>query len=321
MRAHIRQSGLALVLVLWVLTLLTIMAASFALTMRRETVVIASLKDNAARLAAAEAGIAVAQQMLLLSDEQARWRADGSIYHINYDDAEIRVRLFSEDGKVDINKVGEKTLTALMDAVDLEFDKQGELVSAILDWRDEDDLVHINGAEKKEYEEAGLNYYPTNKPFQLIDELKMVLGMDEAIFKQLKPLITVYSGKKKVNLKLASREVIDALGNLEQEVTEDYLLKRKEHDLQNIPAPEFPLGAQSALGAAASKTKGGQSQAYTLLAQARIDDQTGPGIKAVLKRDKGEKPFQILYWQHQFQGLSLFSDEMEHSLISEHEPE
>ena len=36
-----RQKGLALVLVLWVLSLLTIMAGSFALSMRREASIIA----------------------------------------------------------------------------------------------------------------------------------------------------------------------------------------------------------------------------------------------------------------------------------------
>ena len=62
-------------------------------------------------------------------------------------------------------------------------DQQTRLVNAILDWRDEDDLVHIEGAEKKEYQDAGLNYQPQNKPFQSIEELQLVLGMNETVFK------------------------------------------------------------------------------------------------------------------------------------------
>jgi len=60
---------------------------------------------------------------------------------------------------------------------------QTKLVNAIIDWRDEDDLVGLEGAEKEEYKEAGLSYQPPNKPFKSIEELQMVLGMNEQIFK------------------------------------------------------------------------------------------------------------------------------------------
>ena len=54
-----QHKAFALVLVLWVLSLLTIMAGSFALTMRRESTIVAGIKDNAGAAAVAEAGIAV----------------------------------------------------------------------------------------------------------------------------------------------------------------------------------------------------------------------------------------------------------------------
>ena len=109
-----RQKGLALVLVLWVLSLLTIMAGSFALSMRREASITAGIKNNAQAMAVAESGIAMAEMMLLTADPDKRWRADGSIYEIVATDAKVRVRLLSEAGKIDINKADPILLEGLM---------------------------------------------------------------------------------------------------------------------------------------------------------------------------------------------------------------
>ena len=96
--------GFALVLVLWILSLLIFMAGSFALTMRREATVVAIAKDNAAALAMAEAGIAVAQIMTMNPEQNKRWRTDGNIYQVNFGAAKVRLQLLSETGKIDINK-------------------------------------------------------------------------------------------------------------------------------------------------------------------------------------------------------------------------
>ncbi|NOR69135.1 MAG: general secretion pathway protein GspK, partial [Methylomarinum sp.] len=269
---RIKQSGLAMVIVIWVLSLLTIMAGSFALTMRRETTVISAVKDNAMMQAIAETGITVAQNMLFLPDESMRWRADGSIYILSYQGAEIRVRVFSEHGKIDINKADEELLTAMMSSIDIELSRQQELVSAILDWRDKDELVHTNGAEKAEYEEAGLAYQPANKDFQLIDELQMVLGMDNTIYQQLKPLITVYSKQTKVNLQVASKEVIQAIGNLDTEILDEYIQQRVENNLAQLPAAEFPL-IENTPGA----QEGVDKAVYTILSEAKFVAEAATG--------------------------------------------
>ena len=118
------ELGFALVLVLWVLSLLTIMAGSFALTMRRESTVVAGIKDNAAAAAAAEAGIAYAEMMLLNPDQIKRWRADGNIYQVDFGSTKVRLRLLSEAGKIDINKANLALLQALMAQAPLEEDEQ-----------------------------------------------------------------------------------------------------------------------------------------------------------------------------------------------------
>ena len=312
-----RQSGLALVIVIWVLSLLTIMAGSFALTMRRETTVISAVKDNAVALAIAETGVGIAQQMLFLKDKNKRWRADGSIYHLAYQEAEIRVRLVSEHGKIDINKADEALLTEMMSSIDIELEQKQALVSAIIDWRDKDDLIQINGAEKDQYKQADLAYQPTNKEFQLIDELQMVLGMTNEIYQQLKPLITVYSKQKQVNLQVASKEVIQAIGGLDSEILDEYLQQRIENSLAQLPAPEYP-----AAGNSGKKQNGSNKAVYTVISQARFLGELASGVKVTLKKSKKrDNPFQILSWQQIDQKQSLFDDEMTQLLVIQDEPE
>ncbi|MDD5274559.1 MAG: type II secretion system protein GspK [Methylovulum sp.] len=301
----LRRSGFALILVLWVLSLLTIMAGSFALSMRRETSIIETIKNNAEALSIAESGIAIAEMMLLLPDKTKRWRTDGSIYQIDTANAQIRLRLLAENGKIDINHAEQKLLESLMASAPLSDSKQKtQLVGAILDWRDEDDLIHIEGAEKKEYREAGLNYQPRNKPFQSIGELQLVLGMDEAIYKWLEPLITVYSGQPTVNLQQATKEVLQVLPDLDASLIEDYMAARLASAKQDLPAPPFPATGL------AQTAQGGQSQVFTVTSEVLLDDGAAATLSAVIQSaPSATAPFVIIDWQrNKGEGESLFAD-------------
>ncbi len=302
-----------MVIVIWVLSLLTIMAGSFALSMRRETSVITAVKENAVTLAAAETGLQLARIKLLIADENKRWRADGSIYPLQYQGAEIRVRILSEQGKIDINKADEVLLTTMLKSTDIELDRQQQIVSAILDWRDQDDLVHINGAEKQQYEEEGLAYSPANKAFQIPDELQLVLGMDAALYQKLQPLLTVYSGLPNINMQVAAKEVLQVFSELDSTMLEAYLQQRIENNRLQIPPAVFPFSSKNI-----GNNAGGQNEAYTVIAEARINGEMGSVVKEIIRKageGQQDSPFQTLDWQQIYPKVSLFSDEMESLLV------
>ena len=310
----IRQKGLALVLVLWVLSLLTIMAGSFALNMRRESSIIAGVKSNAQAMAVAESGIAMAELMLLVPDPNIIWRADGSIYEIDFDDVIIRIRLVSESGKIDINKADEALLQSLMASAPVDSDQQTRLVSAILDWRDADDLVHVEGAEKDEYQEAGLSYQPRNKPFQSIDELQLVLGMNEAVFKWIEPLVTIYSGQQQVNIQQADKEVLQVIPGLDRGLIDSFIADRLESARNNLPAPPFPSSS-------GQNTSSGQNSALTIVSEALLNDESRALISAVIKKSGNAQktPFEVFKWQLLTgKGASLFTDAMSELLVKQY---
>ncbi len=327
----IRQKGMALVLVLWVLSLLTIMAGSFALSMRRESAIVAGIKNNAQASAVAKSGIAMAEMMLLNPDLTKGWRADGNIYEINANNAKIRLRLSSEAGKIDINKADEALLKSLMTSAPVNEEQQAKLVGAILDWRDADDLVHLDGAEKLEYQDAGLKYQPRNKPFESIEELQLVLGMNKSLFLWLEPLVTVYSGQPQVDVKVATKDVLQVIPGLDKSLVDAYIIARLQSTINNLPAPPFPasLGMNTPIGQSTpiGQNPTGQNNAFTIVSEAFMVDGSRALISAVIKKSGNTQatpnPFEILKWQNATANkASLFTDAMSNLLVKQYaEPE
>ena len=309
---------MALVLVLWVLSILIIMAGSFALSMRRESSIVAVIKNNAQAMAIAESGIALAETMLLNPDPNKAWRAEGNIYEINASDATIRIRIFSEVGKIDINKADQTLLQNLMTFAPVDTDHQSKLVNAILDWRDADDLVHIDGAEKEEYQQAGLNYQPSNKPFESTEELQLILGMNKSVLSWLEPLVTVYSKQPQVTMTLASREVLQVIPGVDAGLLDSYIFMRLENAKNDLPAPTFPVSKRENNSADAKDV-------LTLVSEALKDDGSRASLSVVIKKSDngGKTPFQILKWQPVTANTkSLFTDAMSELVVKQYaEPE
>jgi len=256
--------------------------------------------------------------MLLNPDPNKRWRADGSIYEISSASAKVRVRLLSETGKIDINKADQALLQGLMAHAPVEEEQQTKLVNAILDWRDKDDLVRIEGAEKKEYKNAGLTYQPGNKPFQSIEELQLVLGMNESVFKWIEPLVTIYSGQPQVTVQLAAKEVLQTIPGLDTDLLDSYISARLESAINNLPVPPFPSSS-------GQNNAAGQNNVLTLVSEALLEDESSAVISAVIKRSEETEaaPFQVLKWEHvTANDASLFTDAMNELLVKQYaEPE
>jgi len=305
-----KPQGMALVLVLWIVSLLTIMAGSFALTMRRETVIVSGLKHTAEALAVAESGVALAEFMLLNPDPNKRWRADGSIYQIDTENATLRIRLLSETGKININLIDLGLLQNIM--LHAPNGSNAQLPSAtvnraaaIVDWRDSDDLMNINGAEKKQYQEAGLTVQPSNKPLQTLEELQQVSGMDEATLKWLEPLVTVYSDAPQVDLQLASKEVLQLISGVDARLIDTYVAARAQSAKQNQPAPTSPLDPTPS-------TQNAEVTVLTIVSEVQQAEQSTAIINALVKKsaETQSSPFQVVRWQTNTDNPSLFAPNM-----------
>ena len=86
-----KQGGIALVLVLWVLLLLTIITGSFALMSRMDRLEANSLLSGTQARLSAEAAINLAVLALRAPDDESRMLADGRIYSLEIDGLQVEV--------------------------------------------------------------------------------------------------------------------------------------------------------------------------------------------------------------------------------------
>ncbi|MDG2364680.1 MAG: type II secretion system protein GspK, partial [Methylococcaceae bacterium] len=149
-----KDKGFALIAVIWILVLLIMLALSFTKILRQESDLGRTVLTGFQQQAFAASGISVAKKMLTRPVAE-RWIPDGRIYSFNFQGAEIRVRVFSERGKINLNTVDEGLLDRVLMPAIPSTDERQTLVQAILDWRDSDDYRRLRGAEYKQYEQSG----------------------------------------------------------------------------------------------------------------------------------------------------------------------
>lgn len=209
--------GFALILVIWALVLLTSLATGFALAIRHEIRVAGDITSIAQAEATATAALHTTAFMLSITEPADRWKADNRWRRIPWPDAAVAVRLQSESGKIDINLAPRELLTGLF-AQFVSSSRSEGLADALLDWRDGDDDPEPSGAEKEDYSRAGYAYAPANASFNSVNELRRVLGFDYPTVELLKPYLTVYSKRPRINVLGADAVALMAVPGIDREI-------------------------------------------------------------------------------------------------------
>ena len=193
---------------LWGLVIISLIAAVMLSAARVSYRQAAYSVEQAQRRALADAATARAVLGLLDARSDHRWRVDGVPQVWDFDGQRIAIAIEDEGGKIDLNVAGDPAIRQLVNVV---APNAKGLADKILDWRQQSgDLHRLEGASGGDYA-AARDYRPRGGPFQSVDELKLVLGMTPALFRGLKPAVTVFSGRSKVNLATAPKEVLMAL--------------------------------------------------------------------------------------------------------------
>lgn len=234
------NGGVALIIVLWVVTLITIVAASFIHTMRTDVNIVANSVSRVQAEALADAALQRAiYELYKPQNIEGRWNTDGSTREWRYRDLAISITMQDETGKIDINRANDQLLRGLFLSQGLAEDDAAKLIDAIGDWRDADSNKRLRGAEASEYTTAGLSYGPANALFQSVEELKLVLGMTPELYARIAPLVTVYSTQPGINEQIATRDVLRALTNVNDEQIDDYLARRDLARANRQPVPQL----------------------------------------------------------------------------------
>lgn len=205
------ERGIALIAVLGFLAAMSLIAMAVVGASRSS---ITGAQRHLARVqaqAAVDAGINFAIAELVAARTRQPSVLEGEqIYEVGA--ARARVLARPESAKIDLNFADVALLMGMFRAAGADADKASALAAAVLDWRDADDLLHVNGAEAREYEAAGRRYGPANKSFESVDELRLVLGVSESVFACLRGEVTIFSQRAEIDSDGASPFVRRAAG-------------------------------------------------------------------------------------------------------------
>ncbi len=86
-----------------------------------------------------------------------------------------------------------------------------DLVSAIVDWIDEDRSAQPGGAEDSDYLDGDIPYRTANRLMTSPSELLLVKGITPLVYKTLSPYVATLPGRTKININTAKDELLLAL--------------------------------------------------------------------------------------------------------------
>lgn len=289
------QQGIALVLVLWVLLLLIIVTGSFSLMARMDRLEANTLLSGTQARMSAEAAINLAVLALRDPDDETRMLADGRVYETVLDGVTVQVSAIDERGKLDINASDELTMANLFTGNGMEPDKAELLAAAVMDWRDEDELERVNGAEEDAYHAAGLELGPANRPFMMTEELLQVIGMDYDFYRKLEPGITVFSRQGEPDPAFAPVEALMAMPDITLSEAQEFVQQR------NSRQPGDDLGTELPNGMVVMEQ--GRGVTYSIQARATMPNGVWEQLQATIRLGgtRSGRPYRVLRWREGFQ--------------------
>ena len=183
------QRGVALLLVLWVLALLSTLLAGLLGWVHLQNRQALWQRQHTQAVFAAEAGIGMAVLAQLDRDPARHWRADGQPHELRFDDAALAVSLASETGKLDLNAAPAQSFARLLVACGATPGLAREV---------EQGLEQRRGGGRA--------------PLRMVEEVRELPGIGQPLYQCASPHVTLWSGLSTPDPRMASPWLRQALG-------------------------------------------------------------------------------------------------------------
>ena len=289
-----RENGVALLMVLWVLMLLTVIVGEFCFTMRTRVNITRNFKESTEAYYLALAGLnrAVLEiirqeltppRIVTVEEKETEaetpdaaapeWRMNLELPAMAFANGVFEARIENQSGKVNLNMAEKPLLSTMLEGFALDPADRDVIVDSILDWRDSDRNHRINGAEDDYYQSLSEPYDCKDADFDSPEELLLVRGVTPELYKAgLKDLITVLPKNKqpsglgrtkkkekgfdynKLNVNAISPETWAALPGMTEELVAEIFVFRAERDFRTLGEVQEIVGADVFRDIAASLT-------------------------------------------------------------------
>jgi general secretion pathway protein K len=224
------EQGVALLLAILVLALLVALILEFDSDARREYREAAAFRDNFKASVLTRAAVQAARAVL--QQDHLRDKQTGQMYDATTDlwafpiqkyaigDGLMSAQIEDERSKLNLNDLATAIDPNVKKTKVLRFKRlfgllqiNPDLVDAIIDWVDADDIPEAAGAESVYYQALRPSYRAANAPLQTMRELRLIKGMTPEIVDRLLQYVTIYpqEGESRININTADVLVLQSL--------------------------------------------------------------------------------------------------------------
>jgi general secretion pathway protein K len=257
------SKGVALIMVLWVIAVLSVVVLEFSFAMRTEVLITKNYKEDLQLYAMVQGGIQRAIAELIykhdpkvqqlrktltseeIPPEKREWMTDGRSYVIPFDQGTCEIKVMSEAAKVNVNLVSDSMLRKIITLLGVDAEAKDIVVDSILDWRDPDDFYRVNGAEDSYYQSLKEPYRCKNASLDSIEELLLVRGVSQTLYHGrsdikkeeggekvvqagLKDIFSIYSPSGQIDINSAPPVVLKVVLAIPEEVLQKIVKAREE---------------------------------------------------------------------------------------------
>lgn len=283
--------GFVLVMVLWLIALLTIIALGLAYNSRQAVRGAGSITGGVQARYLAEGGIQLALMNLLSRQPQDRLLGDGETIELSLPGGVVALTVTDEAGKIDLNTASAEMMSRLFASFDVPPSDADALADALVDFRDEDDLKGLNGAEDPDYEAAGLPWGAKDSAFSDVEELQRVYGMPRWLYQAALPYVTIHSRARGVNPEVAPLQVLFALSDESPGSLENYIRDRRDNHLARLPLPSPP-----AMDSAFVTRARGVTLTISAVGKTGADKQSAIATVVRIRRGRNRETVETLDW-------------------------
>jgi general secretion pathway protein K len=227
----------------------------------------------------------------------------------------FKIKIKNEGGKIDLNTANERLLKLLLNSFDIEEQEKSIIVDSIMDWRDENDLHRMNGAESAYYQSLAEPYKCKNGDFDAAEELLMVRGVTpELFYGGLDNMVTAFrdrgskrgkvrrrrnkAGESKICINAASKAMLVSLPQMTDDLAQSVLDFRKEADFKSLGEVSTLLGADVYQAISPYITLA-PSPYYQIVSMGNITgSRTRQGVSAMVEISRTiDKGYRVVQWR------------------------
>ena len=216
---------------------------------------------------------------------------DGQQIRLNQGVATVSIS--PEAGKVDVNGAGKELLAAVYRVAGLRAMSPESFAARVIDWRDSDEELSVEGAEQPAYGAAGMSSGTRNASFRSPADLSFVIGVSEADAMILSEWMTVFNPDGRLDVFAAPEALIAELPGMTKDMIDQVLALRRTRTEAAAAGLADLLLLQSAFISTANP------RAYLVVISARLERHDrirrvelvmAPSVTPV-------SPYQIVSWR------------------------